>query len=177
MIKVARARAEADDLNVLFYVCTWERLPQECDRKFDIALCCGNSIVHCSDSTDMIRSFSGIRSVLNVGGRLVLDTRNWEKLLNERIRYTHYDLRSRAGKSCIPIYIWNFPQKKNELMKVEILLPIEYEGKIDLHVHPIICHPFTFKQLQTCLTEAGFVVMENDYSPDRDWYRVIASNL
>ena len=59
---------------------------------------------------------------------------------------------------------------------MEVLLPIEHEGKIDLHVHPIVAHPFTFKQLQTCLAEADFAVMENDYSEDRDWYRVIARN-
>ncbi len=176
MIRVAKARAEADDLIVPFHVCTWERLSQKFDRKFDIALCCGNSIVHCSDSADMVRSFRGIRSILNVGGRLVLDTRNWEKLLTERNRYTHFDPRSRAGKRCVPIYIWNFPQKTNEPIEVEVLLPIEHEGKVDLHVHPIVCHPFTFKQLQTCLAEAGFAVMESDYSPNHDWYRVIAGN-
>ncbi len=38
MIRVARERAEADGLDVPFHVCTWERLPQKCDRKFDIAL-------------------------------------------------------------------------------------------------------------------------------------------
>jgi glycine/sarcosine N-methyltransferase len=176
MIKLARARAETDGLNVPFHVCTWDRLPQNFNRTFDIALCCGNSIVHCSDVTDMIRSFRGIQSVLNVGGKLVLDTRNWEKLLAEKTRYTHFDPRSRAGKRCVPIYIWNFPWKTNEPIQVEVLLPIEYEGKIDLHVHSIVCHPFTFKQLQTCLTEAGFAVMEDDYSPDCDWYRVIARN-
>ena len=176
MIRVARARAEADGLNIPFHVCTWETLPQKCDRNFDIALCCGNSIVHCSDISDMVRSFQGIRSVLNVGGRLVLETRNWEKLLTERTRYMHIDPRSRAGKRCAPIYIWNFPRKTNEPIRVEVLLPIEHEGKIDLHVHPIVAHPFTFKQLQTCLAEADFAVMENDYSEDRDWYRVIARN-
>jgi len=176
MIRVARARAEADGLDIPFHVCTWERLPQKWDRKFDVAVCCGNSIVHCSDSADMIRSFRGIRSVLNVGGRLVLDTRNWEKLLTEKTRYTHFDRLSRAGKSCIPIYIWNFPQKTNEPIQVDLLLPIEHEGKIDLHVHSIVCHPFTLTQLQTCLAEAGFAVTENDHSPDRDWYCVIAGN-
>lgn len=176
MIKLARARAGTDGLNVPFHVCTWEKLPQKFDRKFDIALCCGNSIVHCSDDTDMIRSLRGIHSVLNVGGKLVLETRNWEKLLTERIRYTHCDPRSRAGKRCAPIYIWNFPAKTSEPIRVEVLLPIEYKGQVDLHVHPIVGHPFTFKQLQTCLTEAGFAVMEDDYSPDRDWYRVIARN-
>ncbi len=174
MIRVARARAEAEGLDVSFQVCTWERLPQKCDRKFDIAVCGGNSIVHCSDSADMIRSFRGIRSVLKSGGRLVLDTRNWEKLLTERNRYMHLDPRSRAGKRCAPIYIWNFPRKIGEPIHVEVLFPIEHEGKIDLHVHSIFCHPFTFKQLHTSLSEAGFTVIENDHSSDRDWYRVIA---
>lgn len=138
MIRVARARIEANGLDVSFHVCTWEKLPQKCDRKFDIAVCCGNSIVHCSDSAEMVRSFRGIRSVLNAGGRLVLETRNWEKLLTERTRYTHFDPRSRAGKRCIPVYIWNFPQKTNEPIQVDLLLPIEHEGKIDLHVHSIV---------------------------------------
>jgi SAM-dependent methyltransferase len=176
MIRAARARAEAHGLGVPFHVCPWERLPKECDRKFDLALCCGNSIGHCRDSAEMVRSLRGIHSVLNVGGRLVLDTRNWAKLLAERTRYTHFGPRSRDGKRCVPIYIWNFPKRTNEPIQVEVLLPIEHEGKVDLHVHPIVCHPFTLQQLQTCLAEAGFSVMENDYSPDRGEYRVIASD-
>jgi hypothetical protein len=92
-----------------------------------------------------IGSSRGIRSVLNPGARLVLDTRNWEKLLTERTRYTHFDPRSRAGKRFIPIYIWNFPQKTNEPIRVDLLLPIEHEGKIDLHVHSIVWRDYLLK--------------------------------
>jgi len=58
-------------------VCPWEHLPRMLERKFALAVCCGNAIGHCRDRQEMLRSLCGIREVLVEGGLLVLDTRNW----------------------------------------------------------------------------------------------------
>ncbi|MBN1918540.1 MAG: hypothetical protein JW889_11585 [Verrucomicrobia bacterium] len=74
----------------------------------------------------------------------------------------------------VSAYVWDFPQSADEPVRVEVLLPLEDEDTVDLHIYPIVYHPFTFQQLQERLAEAGLTVIENNHSPDRGAYWVIA---
>jgi glycine/sarcosine N-methyltransferase len=174
MVKVAKARAEREGLSVPFHVCAWADLPQQFDAVFDLAVCQGNSIGHCRDAQEMVRSLRGIKSVLKPTGRLVLDSRDWEMLLAQKRRFTHFGPRVRNGKRCIPIYVWNFPKTADQPFQIDVLLPIEYEGKVDLRVHPIVYQPFTYEQVHARLCEAGFSVIESNYPSPTGEYRVTA---
>ena len=174
MVKVAKERAAREGLSIPFQVCPWTDLPKGIDTKFDLAVCCGNSIGHCRDAEDMIRSLRGIRSALKNDGQLVLDTRNWEKLLAERTRFTHYAPRVRNGKRCIPLYVWNFPLTVGEPIHVEVVLPIEQAGKAELHSYSVAYHPFTFQELEARLEEAGFTTVSSNYSQHCAEYQVLA---
>ena len=59
----------------------------------------------------MLRSLRGIRAVLKSGGKPIVDSRNWEHLRKEKTRFTPFQWRERAGQRCLPIYVWNFPER------------------------------------------------------------------
>jgi SAM-dependent methyltransferase len=174
MVRVAKERAAREGIIVQFQVCPWDRLPQEMSQKFRLALCCGNSIGHCRDEREMLRSLRGMRSVLEEDGLLVIDTRNWEKLLAERPRYTHFGPRIRGGKRCVPIYAWHWLADGGKTLCVDVILPVEQDGKVDLRVYPITYCAFRLADLEARLAEAGFAVQENSYSKECGEYRVVA---
>ena len=172
MVTRAKQHAAEEDVDVLFSVCVWDELPEQFDQEFDLALCCGNSIGHCRDKSEMIRSLQSIHKVMKPGGLLIVDTRNWEKLLAERIRFTNFGPRERNGQRCIPIYVWTFPETKDGPVLVEVVLPIEADGKVSLKTYPITYYPFGLEGILDRMKSAGFVDVETDYSEDKTGYHV-----
>ena len=174
MILRARQNMDEGEVDVPLEVCSWENLPSLFAPEYDMVLCGGNSIGHCRDEHEMLRSLGGIHHVLKPGGLLVLDTRNWDKLLAERIRFTHFGARQRYGKRCVPLYVWTFPEKSSGPVTVEVLLPIEADGVVALKVFEIVYHPFRSEELMERLQCAGFVAAELTYTADRSAYTVSA---
>jgi len=79
MVAEARKMAKRNGTPARFVVSKWEGLPRAFRKKFDLVLCCGNSIGHCRNEREMVASLKGMREVMNRGGTVVADTRNWEK--------------------------------------------------------------------------------------------------
>lgn len=174
MIAQAKRHAAETGANVTFSVCSWEHLPQVHPERFDLAICCGNTIGHCRDEDEMLRSFRSIRAALKEGARLVLDTRNWEKVLAERVRFTWLGVRQRDGKRCVPVYVWTFPRGPGEPVVIEVVLVFEQDEKVWLKTYPIAYYPFRVEELTRRLADAGFCDIQADCAKDRDAYNVAA---
>ena len=155
--------------------CTWEDLPAHFATPFDLVFCLGNSIGHTRNGEEMLRSLQGIRAVLRSGGKLVLDSRNWEQLRKEKIRFTPYPWRERAGQRCLPIYIWNFPERFEDPHTIEVLLIFDSDGKVSVRSYPIVYYPYRVEELTERLRCAGFANIQNRFSENREGYRVVAS--
>jgi hypothetical protein len=156
MIGQATTHAAREALSPTLSVCAWHDLPQRFDPGFDLVFCGGNSIGHCRDETEMVVSLAAMRSVLKPGRRLMVETRDWEMLLAERIRFTCFGPRERDGRRCVPLYVWNFVEDPEASVVIEVVLPIESEGRVTLRSYPIVYHPFTLAQLTSRIRKAGF---------------------
>lgn len=172
MIARARQHAAADGLGVEFMVCRWDALGEQVRRQFDLAFCCGNSIGHCRNEEEMIRSLRGIHDALKPRGKLVVGNRNWERILAKRNRFTTLGLRQQGVKRCVPLYVWTFGQTPGEPTVVEVVLPIEANGKVTLASYPVQYYPFRVEELMERLSAAGFVDMKTDWAPDKGHYKV-----
>ena len=170
MVARAKQHAAEEGVDIEFSACPWEKLPAHFDKEFDLVLCCGNSIGHCCNEDEMLRSLCGIRGVLKPDSLVVIDTRNWEKLLAEHIRFTNFGPRERNGKRCIPVYVWTFPETKDDPVLVEVILPIEADGKVSLKAYPITYYPFRLEDILGRMKSAGFVDIETDYSENKTGY-------
>lgn len=156
MIGQATTHAAREALSLTLSVCAWHDLPQRFDPGFDLVFCGGNSIGHCQDETEMVDSLAAMRAVLKPGGRLIVETRDWEMLLEKRVRFTCFGPRERDGKRCVPLYVWNFGEEPGASVVVEVVLPIESDGRVALRTHRIVYHPFTLAQLTSRIRTAGF---------------------
>ena len=175
MIEQAEIAASSANIDVPLKCCNWEDLPAHFISSFDLVFCLGNSIGHVRSGEEMLRSLQGMRTVLRKGGKLVIQSLNWEQLRKERTRFTHFAWRMRSGQRCLPIYIWNFPDKFEDAHTIEVLLIFDSDGKISTRSYPIVYYPFHIEDLMERLRTAGFTDIQNEYDESRVGYRVIAS--
>ncbi len=171
MIAQAKRHAEEAGLAVPFAASSWQDLPGRFEPRFDLVLCCGNAIGHCQDEDEMLRSLQAIRQVMKSGGQLILDSRNWEKMLTERTRFTTLGLRVRQDKRCIPVYVWTYPERPGQPALVEVVFIFEQDGKVWLRSYPIEYYPFRAEQLRQLLAQAGFCDIAVRCEADETWYR------
>jgi SAM-dependent methyltransferase len=174
MLMRAQAHAAEQRLQVSFALSAWESLPKSIRKPVDVAICLGNSLGHCRDESEMLRSLRGMRAVLREGGSLVVESSNWEQLYADRVRFTHFGLRERGGTRCIPLYVWNFGSELHEPMTIEVVLVFEEQGKVRLRTYDIAYRPFRAEELLSLLRQAGFGNLKCDWTPQRPSYRVVA---
>jgi len=175
MIEQTSLAVKNASVDVPLKCCTWEDLPAHFTVPFDLVFCLGNAIGHTRNGEEMLRSVQGMRAVLKSGGKLVIDSRNWEQIRKEKTRFTPYQWRERAGQRCLPIYVWNFPEKFEDAHSIEVLLVFDSGGKVSVRSFPIVYYPFRVEALMERLRSAGFTSIQNRFSENREGYRVIAS--
>ncbi len=156
MIEQAISAAAAAGLNIPLICSTWEELPKHFADRFDLVLCMGNSICHCRDRDEMLRSLQGMRRVLRQGGKLVIQSRNWEYLRQAKKRVTHFQWRERDSQRCLPIYVWNLPESFDAAHTTVIILVFETDGQTSVRSYEISYYPFRIEQLTERLKSAGF---------------------
>ena len=175
MVEQAMLAARNAGLSIPLHCCTWEDVPNRFADPFDLIFCLGNSIGHARDKEEMLRSLKGMRAVLKTGGKLVLDSRNWEQIRKEKTRFTPYpQWRERDGQRCLPIYIWTFPERFEDAHTIEVVLLFDSGGNVSLRSYPIVYYPFHFDELVERLRCAGFSAIDRS-SECKTEYRVIAS--
>ncbi len=175
MIEQASLAATNANVDIPFQCSAWEALPAAFSDRFDLVFCLGNSLGHTRTGEEMVRSLQGIRAVLRSGGKLVLDSRNWDQIRKHKTRFTPYQWRERAGQRCLPIYVWTFPERFEDPHTIDVLLVFDADGKVSTRSHPIVYYPFHFEELIERLRCAGFTDFQTRFSESREGYRVIAS--
>ena len=174
MIAEARRRAALEGFEVEFAKCSWADLPKKFTERFDLVFCYGNAIGHCRTPEETVASLCGMRAVLKPGGVLAIDSRNWEKLRRERVRFYPMPMRVRDGSQCLPLYVWNFPPRWQDLHLIEVVLLFQEETRTHHRSYPITYYPFHYKDLVIGLRGAGFPEVQSDFDDAKDTYTVIA---
>lgn len=99
----------------------FESLPQN-GKVLDSS--CGNGVQATAlkriDKEDMLNNIKSLSRVTKNRGKLVFDTRNWDKVLKDNVRFTTSDVITYNGKKYIYTYIGNL-NGFDERSSVEIL--------------------------------------------------------
>jgi SAM-dependent methyltransferase len=175
MIDQANLAAAHAGLTVPFTRCAWQYLPSHFSDPFDLIFCLGNSIGHASSGEEMLQSLQGMRAVLKRGGKLVMQSRNWERLREQRKGFTLYQWRERNGQRCLPIYVWNYPDRFEDTHTIDVLLVFDSGDKASIRSYPINYHPFRIEELTDRLRSAGFPNIQINFTENREDYLLIAS--
>lgn len=87
MIEKAQANLKKNNLEVLLKVADFRELSSAFDEIFDAVICVGNSLPHLMSDKEISRTLAEIRGILNEDGILILEQRNYDKLVKEKKRF------------------------------------------------------------------------------------------
>jgi SAM-dependent methyltransferase len=175
LIAEAARRALAAGVTIPFTVCLWEELPHQYRERFDLVLCIGNSISHCADADAMNRALRAMHAMVNEGGLLVIDTRNWEKVRRDQTRLSVAErVVERDGARCIPLYLWEYPPEWDSPHRVEIVFLFEEQRRIIPRRAVLHYRPFRQEDLLSRLAAVGFTDIWTNYHDDADRYEIRA---
>lgn len=153
---------------------SWIELPESYGNQFDIVFCTGNSIVHSIDSTMRKKNLIALFEILRRKGTLVIETRNWDKVILENKRFTVYDKKMYQNKEYISLYHWILNGMEKE-SKVEILFQeINKDNSVNLYESDLSFTPFTHESLINMLKENKMEITKDTFELDNDWYYVYA---
>lgn len=173
MIRLTEEYAENNNLSFHTKQLSWQELPFHFRDEFDVTFCCGNSISHSMSRTEMITNIKSLCEVTKKNGKIIIDTRNWDKILKESNRFNTSDVVEYNDTKYIVTYIWSF-NGFNTVSSVEILfIEITENNKTNCKPLKLDFRPFTHDDLVSIVKECGLELLKDSFSIDTDNYFII----
>jgi SAM-dependent methyltransferase len=156
-------------------VCTWARLAGW-ERAFAAVFCVGNSLAHASGTAARRAALVAMAGVLEAGGRLVLTSRNWERLRARRPGLELADrLTEREGGVGLVVRAWSIPGSWEAPHHVEVAVAVlGRAGGVRTVSERLTFWPFTRAALDDDLRAAGLEPESSTYDPAAERYLVTA---
>ena len=159
-------------------VARWDELPQRLPAAtFDLVFCIGNSLGHAEGEAARLSALSSMKQMLGPTGRLVLASRNWEKVraLGTRTEVSGRVIR-RRGQDAVVVYSWRLAERWEDEHHLEISVAVlEPDGAVRTQTEVLSLWPFRHQELLAQLHSLGLRVEEDSFDADGDNYRIIAS--
>jgi len=122
--------------------------------KYDVVLILGNSLPHLLAKEEVVRCFKDVAGVLNHGGRLIIQNRNYDKVLKEKARFM--PLNTWSGPDGEEKLFLRFMDFQAELVNFNLVTLHKKDGQWSYHVNTNQLRPITSNELGAALREAGF---------------------
>ena len=150
-------------------------------RHFDCVASTGNSLPYVTNA-DIIKTLEQMDSLVQSGGYLYIDTRNWDKILQERPRFYLYNPMFDCDTRINMLQVWDY--NNDGTMTFNILYTFEKDGKIfrkeqfEEHYFPVRQKLFidTFSRLgyENIEVLPFPAILKSKDPTDYDWYSIIA---
>jgi SAM-dependent methyltransferase len=139
--------------------CQWLDLADVFTERFEGVFCVGNSISHCADGAAMVAAFARMYDVLQPGGALVVEARDWARMRAERQRFeVREHVARRNGERGFCVYVWTIPDGWDEPHRAEILVVVEGDRGLRHHSVELSFGAFRREDLLDRLEVAGLTV-------------------
>jgi SAM-dependent methyltransferase len=172
---VERTRALAAERGVALHAEArrWEDLR---GGPYDAVLCVGNSLAHAAARKGRRAALTGMRRVLRPGGRLLVTSRNWERLRADRPGLEVGErLVERDGGVAVVVRSWTIPERWTDVHFMDVaVIVLLGGGALRPHAERLEFWPFKHEVLDAELRAAGFAPEESSYSEDAARYLVTA---
>jgi ubiquinone/menaquinone biosynthesis C-methylase UbiE len=163
MIARARDNAAREGVAVDFVVAAFQELPRVLASKFDAVLCLGNSLPHVIEEEALLASLAGMGEVLKEGGRLLIQNRNFAKVLAEGERFMPLKAACHQGQDLL---FWRFYDfLEGGRLRFNVVVFHQAAGQWRHTVHSSLMRPLMAPDLERALRAAGFgaIVHYGDY--------------
>lgn len=108
MIHKAKFNAKKHGVDSTFKVADFRYLSKTFNEKFDAVICEGNSLPHLLNDKDLSKALSEMYKLLNTGGILVVEQRNYDMLVSQKKRFFPMSIRENEAFFYVLDY---FPEK------------------------------------------------------------------
>lgn len=169
MVLLASQNAAKHGLSLEVFVSDWKKICTSRSEQYRLLLCTGNSLCHATNREDRQSVLHKFYEMLEDGGTLIIDSRNWEKLNREKEEYSVLKMREYKGRQYIPIYLWQHIELEQpsllKILFVELGKDSQkvYERRIDFI-------PFTSKSLYENCKDVGFKIIKDTFNVKTDFY-------
>ena len=169
MIGLAQKNADDRGLQMDFFQSDWREIPAIPEVRYGLLLCVGNSICHAAGKSDRTSVLCNFYEMLEKGGALILDSRNWELLIRENETYNVLPNRSYRGKNYIPVYLWQTMEleKRSKLKIVFIELSATQQVEYEVTLQFV---PFGHRSICKDCKNAGFSIINDTYDSEGENY-------
>jgi SAM-dependent methyltransferase len=173
----SRVAVESAGERVRLVRSTWHGLADAlAGETFDVVVCLGNSVAHLRNGAEMTTTFETFHQLLAPGGRLVIDSHDWDALveLGDRVIDDPVVVR-RGDQSCVRRYVWRYTGASTTTLDLTIHLDLRGGHEPGRRAWTVRLHPFPRRVLIDSLDRAGFGVIDVDAPSGDDRYTVVAT--
>lgn len=173
MIALTQQYAKSNNLYFPTKQLSWQQLPGIFSDEFDVVFCYGNSISHSYDEHEMLKNIESLYKVTKIGGKIVIDTRNWDKVILDDVRFSTSDITIYNGRKYVFTYIWNLNGFKKSSYVEILFIEIINDKKTNCIPFRLDFTPFKHKDFITLINECGLRVLKDNFRVDSEYYSVI----
>lgn len=147
MIEKAKLNAKYHDVDAKFEIADFRFLSRTFNEKFDAIICVGNSLPHLLNDKDLIAALNEMKKLLNDGGSIIIQQRNYDMLVNQQKRF--FPMSIREGE----VFFYVLDYFKNKIIFNVVNLEIESKK---FNVFSSEYNPLKKSHLEGLLTKVGF---------------------
>ena len=177
MITRARASAASASIDVRFEQAGFGGMERAFGTaEFDALLCLGNSLPHVANSSELTPALQDFAACLKEGGLLILQDRNFDRVLSARERWIGPQGRAENGQEWLFVRFYDFEADGSITFNI-LTLRRETDGPWDQFISSTRLWPLRESDLTVALVGAGFEIFkrlgsargdpfDKDVSPD-----------
>jgi glycine/sarcosine N-methyltransferase len=155
MIERARASAAAAGVAVRFIVGSFGELASQVGGTYDALLCLGNSLPHVLTDPALLTTLADFRAMLNPGGLLLVQNRNFDAVLAQQARWMPPQAHSEAGHEWLFLRFYDFSPGGTLTFNV-VMLQRDTGGAWQQRVRETPLRPWQHDELADAVTNTGF---------------------
>jgi len=153
MIERARANAITCGVTVEYILGDFSNLSKRFSEGFDIVTCLGDTISHLKTKLEVKRAFQEIYKCLNPGGLFVLQNRNYDYIVKNRVRFMPPTGSRNGTEETLIFRLFDFNPKSIDFSIVKFH---RHENKWDSTVQTTEIYPYFKNELESLLKAVGF---------------------
>ncbi|MGQ9630479.1 MAG: class I SAM-dependent methyltransferase [bacterium] len=154
MIRRARENASREGVEVPFRVAAFGEIGRKFGADFDAVTCLGNSLPHLPDDASLKIALSDMRSVLRDGGILIIQNRNYDRILRERDRFMPINVHQEGDEEVLFLRMLDFCGE--ERIDFNIITLRKKDGRWSYTVRTTPLRPLRRNTVERSLRDAGF---------------------
>jgi len=155
MIARARENVAAAQVDARFVVAGFGELAAGLGERFDALLCLGNSLPHALNAASLSAALGDFAACLRPGGLLLIQNRNFDRVLAERQRWMPPQAHQERGKEWLFVRFYDW-EPDGALTFNVVTLQRENDGEWRQQVEATRLWPQRQSELTAALSAAGF---------------------